>query len=149
MTENNVNSTISDSQETSLETVLSWIDKSSPTNRDRGTNFENLCLIYLKNSPRWVSYFQSVKTYKDWAEDHKNSVPDGRDTGIDLVGVKHDGSFAAIQCKFFTSEARVSKREIDSFIAASPLGENSFSERVVIATAPLGLMLKRRLMKIN
>ncbi|MXV44704.1 DEAD/DEAH box helicase family protein [Saccharibacter sp. 17.LH.SD] len=138
MPENNVVSAVSDSQGSPFENVLNWIDVSSPTNRDRGTNFEKLCLIYLKNSPRWVVLFKAVKTYRDWAIDHGERISDGRDTGIDLVGVCHDGRNVAIQCKFFTSGARISKKEIDSFISASPLRENGFSERLLITTAPLG-----------
>ncbi|WP_018980974.1 type ISP restriction/modification enzyme [Saccharibacter floricola] len=138
MPENTLASTVLSSQETPLEKLLGWIDTSSPTNRDRGTNFEQLCLTYLKNSPRWKALFQAVKTYAQWAAEHAEHVSDGRDTGIDLVGVRHDGRAVAIQCKFFTSGARVSKKEIDSFISASPLRESSFSDRLLITTAPLG-----------
>lgn len=131
-------STVSASQKSPFDRVLEWIDTSSPTNRDRGTNFEKLCLIYLKNSPRWGAQFQFVETYTEWAQKHTAYVSDGRDIGIDVVGTRHDGRVVAIQCKFFTSEARVSKGEIDSFISASPLRNDGFSDRVLITTAPLG-----------
>ena len=56
---------------------------------------------------------------------------DGKDIGIDLVCTLNDGSFAAVQCKFYRRNASVPKGDIDSFISAS---EKRFSHRFLVAT---------------
>ena len=73
---------------------------------------------------------QHVQPWSDWAREQEQ---DGSDTGIDLVGTRHDGSLVAIQCKFFESHRSIQKRDIDSFISAS--GKQLFAERLIVETA--------------
>ena len=39
----------------------------------------------------------------------------GSDTGIDLVALKHDGDYWAIQCKCYSEDAVIDKKSVDSF----------------------------------
>ncbi|MEX5304864.1 DEAD/DEAH box helicase [Kocuria sp. CPCC 205258] len=98
------------------------------TNYDRGAKFEELMVRYFELDPIYSSTFDRVMRWSDW--EGRNGQPD---TGIDLVA-RHrgDGSWTAIQCKFYEPHHYVSKADIDSFLAAS--GKEGFSNRIIIST---------------
>lgn len=101
--------------------------------RDSGTRFETLVRDWLSKDPAYRDLFSKVQTYKDWAEEHPELVPNKRDIGIDLVGTNaDDDSYTAIQCKFYPVKSTVSKSEVDSFIAAS--NKKCFTRRFLVAT---------------
>ncbi len=69
------------------------------------------------------------------------SEKDGRDIGIDLVARHRDGGWIAVQCKCYAPDARVGKKDIDSFLAATQISltggaGSAFSMRWIIATCP-------------
>ncbi len=70
----------------------------------------------------------------DWADEerptHLRSQPD---TGIDVVAENPEGGMTAIQCKFYKPHHRVSKRDLDSFLAAS--GREPFTKRLIVTTS--------------
>lgn len=43
----------------------------------------------------------------------------GKDTGIDLVALTHEGDYWAIQCKCYAENAAIDKPEVDSFLSTS------------------------------
>ena len=45
---------------------------------------------------------------------------------------RHDGGFAAVQCKLFDPDRRILKADIDSFISAS--SKDEFAERLIVET---------------
>lgn len=98
------------------------------TNYDRGAKFEELMVRYFELDPIYSSTFDRVMRWSDW--EGRNGQPD---TGIDLVA-RHrgDGSWTAIQCKFYEPHHYVSKADIDSFLAAS--GKEGFSNRIIVST---------------
>jgi len=66
----------------------------------------------------------------------------GKDTGIDLVALKHDNEYWAVQCKFYQETTIISKGSVDSFLSTSSRtfkDENSkitgFSKRLWISTS--------------
>ncbi|WP_196424577.1 type ISP restriction/modification enzyme [Bombella sp. ESL0385] len=127
---------MSNSQGTAFRTLLASFDEDGQGHktgqRDRGTGFEKLAQIYLQNEPKFQELFSEVLTFADWV---KKYIPGGsaRDTGVDLVGVMQDGSgFEAIQAKFYSPDHTISKKELDSFIAASNRAD--FISRRIIAT---------------
>lgn len=98
------------------------------TNYDRGAKFEELMVRYFELDPIYSSTFDRVMRWSDW--EGRNGQPD---TGIDLVARNRgDGSWTAIQCKFYEPHHYVSKADIDSFLAAS--GKEGFSNRIVVST---------------
>ncbi|MCX5615716.1 DEAD/DEAH box helicase family protein [Bombella sp. TMW 2.2559] len=123
-------------QDNSLKQILKSFETDSTgrqiSQRDKGTSFEKLALIYFQNEPKFKRLFSEVLTFGEWV---KKYVPDcsGRDTGVDLVGVMRDGSgFEAIQAKFYSSNHTISKKELDSFVTASNRLE--FTSRRIVAT---------------
>lgn len=114
----------------SLHTLLSTLRKSSRSEREKGTYFEELILTYLRNEATYKDLYSQVWSYADWA---KEQGIDGKDTGIDLVA-KTSGTdqYHAIQCKFYDEGYRVQKKDIDSFFTAS--GKKPFLHRVIVTT---------------
>lgn len=105
------------------------IRDNSPTNRDRGTGFEELMLKYLSIDPQWTEQFSRVWMWADWP----GAAHDRRDTGIDLVALDREtGGYCAIQCKFYEPHHTVEKADIDSFFTAS--GKGGFTRRLIIST---------------
>ena len=113
-----------------LATLLSTLRLASHTEREKGTYFEELVIVFLKNEPTYQDLYSDVWTYAQWA---KGQGLDGKDAGIDLVA-KTAGTdeFHAIQCKFYAPDYTVQKKDIDSFFTAS--GKKPFTRRVIIAT---------------
>ena len=98
--------------------------------RDLGRAFEDLCSVFLTQDPVHASDLSEVRSYADWARER--GIP-AADTGVDLVAkLVHEPGYAAIQCKFLKTGAKVPKAEIDSFLAAS--GRPEFCRRILIDT---------------
>jgi len=111
------------------ELLLSY-RQASRTERDKGTYFERLSVAFLENDPVQSEQYQEVKPFKEWADWYGW---DGTDTGIDLVAtLKDEEGFAAVQCKFYKPDHRISKADIDSFISAS--AKEPFRRRVIMDT---------------
>lgn len=93
---------------------------------DQGTQFERFTLSFLQTDPLWAEQFATVWMWDQWPEKW------GHDSGIDLVAQRRDGGLTAIQCKFYAPTHRVSKGDLDKFLAAS--GRGGFTERLVVST---------------
>jgi len=115
---------------TALEKLLDTYRQAAATEREKGTYFEGLIVAYLRNEASYRDLYAQVWTYADWA---REQGLDARDTGIDLVAqTQGSGEFHAIQCKFYSAEHRVTRRDIDSFFTAS--GKKPFTHRLIVTT---------------
>src|SRR5699024_7910710 len=103
---------------------------------DQGTRFERFTQSFLQTDPLWASQFAKVWMWDQWPEKW------GHDSGIDLVAERRDGGLKAIQCKFFAPTHRVSKGDLDKFLAAS--GRGGFTERLVVSTTTQWVPQRRR-----
>lgn len=113
-----------------LDRILKSYRDAAVTEREKGTYFERLALAYLKNDLVQVQQYSDVWTFGEWAAAHGE---DGRDTGIDLVAkLRDEEGYAAIQCKFYSPQHRIQKRDVDSFLSAS--SRQPFARRVFIDT---------------
>lgn len=113
-----------------LHDILTEFRERHPNERDKGTAFEGLCLTYFLHDAEQQQYIDKVWKFEHWAEEHGQ---DGRDTGIDLVARnRSDGSFCAIQCKFYGEEKTVHRADLDKFLAAS--GSKHFTRRIIVDT---------------
>ena len=113
-----------------LDDLLNSYREASRTERDKGTYFERLSVAFLENDPVQSEQYEDIKTFKEWADWYGWS---GTDTGIDLVAkLKDEDGFAAIQCKFYKTNHRMAKGDIDSFISAS--AKEPFRRRVIMDT---------------
>lgn len=107
-----------------------------PTVSERGTAFEKLMVRFLLEDKVFADRFKTVTRWDQW------EYNGGRvDTGIDLVAQeKSDGSWTAIQCKFYEPSTTLSKSHLDSFYTESGKtfqtnqGQEKFSQRMIIST---------------
>ncbi|MCE5291419.1 MAG: DEAD/DEAH box helicase [Nocardiaceae bacterium] len=102
--------------------------RAEPTNRERGTKFEQLMVRYFQLDPMLAQRYDQVWMWQDWPD------RDGKaDTGIDLVArAREGGDFTAIQCKFYEPDHSLRKEDIDSFFTAS--GKRPFTNRIIVST---------------
>ena len=101
-----------------------------------GIAFEKLMVNYFKTDPTLKAQFDEVYRWTDWCYNGGTA-----DTGIDLVAHRvDDGTWMAIQCKFYASNARIQKAHLDSFFEASghsfetENGSEYFGSRMIIST---------------
>lgn len=98
--------------------------------RDKGTSFEQLMILYFKHEPYYQELYSDVYSYKDWAQHHDKVA---KDTGIDLVAkTRVDGKYHAIQCKFVAPKYKLSKEDVNSFGFAG--GSSKFAHRILVCT---------------
>lgn len=116
-----------------LSELLSKIENASPTQRDKGTTFENLCVQYFLHEPKYAELYAVVLSYADWVEQYGDAVGimTKKDAGIDLVAVTKTGAYHAIQCKNY-NQTKIAKKDIDSFLAASD--KTYFTLRYIVAS---------------
>jgi predicted helicase len=114
--------------DSALRRILSKFRASSKTEREKGTYFEELIVAFLENDPVQKAQYDKVWTYADWAKEQGLS---GGDTGIDLVArIADDGTFCAIQCKFYDEDHTIQKADIDKFFSAS--SKTHFNRRLFV-----------------
>lgn len=115
-----------------LLTLLDTFRTTAKTEREKGTYFERLVQIYLRNEPKYQDLYQQVWLWEEWRADwtaQGNQDP-GKDTGIDLVALTHLGEYHAIQAKFWDADRTLYKKDVDSFFTAS--GKKPFTYRVIV-----------------
>jgi len=113
-----------------LSKILNTFRELSKTERDKGTYFEKLIVLYFRNEPAYKDLYDKVWMFSDWA---KEQGIDGRDTGIDLVArTSGTGEYHAIQCKLYAEDYKLQRKDIDSFFTAS--GKRTFTHRIIVAT---------------
>ena len=101
-----------------------------------GIAFEKLMVNYFRTDPTLKAQFDEVYRWTDWRYNGGKA-----DTGIDMVARRvDDGSWTAIQCKFYMPNAIISKSNLDSFFEASGRtfatedGIEHFGSRLIIST---------------
>ena len=116
--------------ETGFQGVLNYICEVAPSESHKGRFFERLMQTYFRVDPLYKERFTNVWLWKEWAAYRTDF--DGTDIGVDLVAEEREGGYCAIQCKCHGPNTRVSKKEIDSFIAAS--ASKCFTKRILVHT---------------
>ncbi|MHB1798529.1 MAG: DEAD/DEAH box helicase [Vulcanimicrobiaceae bacterium] len=118
---------------TALAQLLDTYRQDATSEREKGSYFEDLIRVYLRNEATYRDLYSDVWTYADWA---KSQGLDGRDSGIDLVArTQGTGEYHAIQCKLYAPDYKLQKKDIDSFFTAS--GKKPFTHRVIVSTTNL------------
>ena len=132
--------TASSQSETGFNAVINSLIDAASNPYMIGNEFERLIKRYFRVDPLYKERFTDVWRWKEWAALHTEF--DAVDTGIDLVARESSGEYCAIQCKCYHTDRRVSKGDIDSFIAAS--ASNWFARRILVHTgAELGPNVRR------
>lgn len=115
---------------TPLQQILASYRGAAVTEREKGTYFEELICVYLRNEPTYADLYSNVWMLSDVPAEFGISKAD---TGIDLVArTRGTGEFHAIQCKFYAEDYRIQKSDIDSFFTAS--GQKPFKHRIIVST---------------
>lgn len=120
---------VSNDSEKIFDKILKQINESAGSiQRDRGTYFEKLVEVYLKNEPVYKNLYSDVWLLHEVPVEYGISK---KDTGVDLVARnKNTGELTAIQAKFYSG--KVGKAEINSFIAE--LGKDYYSSGMIVST---------------
>lgn len=121
-----------------FEQVLEKYRKIAFSERDKGTRFERLMQAYLKTDPRYTSELKEVWL---WNEFPYRSDFGGKDTGIDIVVKTYKDEYWAVQCKCYQENTRITKADVDTFLATSSKiffdeneAQQKFSHRLWIST---------------
>lgn len=120
---------VSNDSEKIFDKILKQINESAGSiQRDRGTYFEKLVEVYLKNEPVYKNLYSDVWLLHEVPAEYGISK---KDTGVDIVARnKNTGELTAIQAKFYSG--KVGKAEINSFIAE--LGKDYYSSGMIVST---------------
>lgn len=101
-----------------------------------GIEFEHLMVKYLQLDPAQSLQFDQVYHWSDWPYNDAAA-----DAGIDIVARnRQDGSWTAVQVKFYQDHAWLPKSELDKFFERSGRrfttadGPTTFANRLVIST---------------
>lgn len=122
----------------SFHRVLEKYRKMAFSEHDKGARFERLMQAYLQTDPLYAYKFKQVWLWNEfpWRKDL-----DGKDVGIDLVALTHEGDYWAIQCKCYQETTNLDKGALDSFLATSSrtfkneeLKTVGFAQRLWIST---------------
>ena len=97
--------------------------------RVKGKQFEHICKWFLTNDPVYKHELRRVWLWDEWPGRW------GIDAGIDLVAEDRNGHLWAIQAKAYDPAYRVTKRDVNKFLAES--GREVFTYRMLIATTNL------------
>ena len=123
-----------------FQRVLDHIRSIAETEFAKGKLFERLMKTYFREDPLYSDRFSNVWLWSEWAATRSDF--DANDIGIDLVAEERDGGYCAIQCKCYAPGTRLSKPQLDSFLAAS--ARELFTARIVVDTGDeWGLNAKR------
>lgn len=117
--------------QTPLRQLLAQYREHSQTEREKGTYFERLAIVFMQRDPGMAQEYEDCWDYATWAR--QRGLPAG-DNGIDAVAkIRGEDSFCAIQCKFYREGSSIPKAELDKFL--STLGASRhFSRGLIIET---------------
>ena len=111
--------------------ALAYLRKNAKSPQRVGQAFEKLIKKYLLEDPLYNLRFTEVYLWSEWTQLRDDFH--GPDFGIDLVAQERDGGYCAIQCKCYAAETRISKKDVDTFIAAS--SREIFTSRIFVDTS--------------
>lgn len=106
---------------TAFDRLLGHYRGLSDSKRMQGNYFEQLTRHFLLQDATWGATYTDVWLWKDWPG--REGLPD---IGADLIARKADGTIVAVQCKFYDANKKVSKGDLDSFLAF--VGRNGIDE---------------------
>lgn len=100
-----------------------------------GKLFERGCKWMLEYVEPYASQLHDVWLWEEWPHNW------GVDHGIDLVAESRSGELWAIQAKAYGPRTRITKKDIDSFVAESsgtgPFDQPIFGQRLLVASTDL------------
>ncbi|WP_208442204.1 DEAD/DEAH box helicase [Bartonella raoultii] len=126
----------SDHEHVTLRSLLESYREQTTSKAQQGKIFEDFVSKYLMHDPLHYGRYEKVESYFEWAKKRKDW--NKNDIGIDLVAkLRNQEGYVAIQCKFYKADHQISKKDIDSFIAAS--GKDIFKYRLLVDSTEVEL----------
>ena len=113
-----------------FQQALDHLRSIADSEASKGRLFERLMKTFFSQDPVYKERFSDVWLWTEWAT--RQTDFSGGDIGIDLVAEERQGGCCAIQCKCYAASTRISKPQLDSFIAAS--ARDPFTARIVVDT---------------
>lgn len=99
-----------------FEQILTQYREQAFSEQDKGARFERLMQNYLLTDNIYSSRFRHVWL---WAEFPYRAEFGGKDVGIDIVCLTHEGDYWAVQCKCYRPNSRIDKPKVDTFLSTS------------------------------
>ncbi len=125
--------------------LLRRIRSTSRTEAEKGQWFENLFAQLARNEPEFE--LEGVWRWAQWPERKRLTGLSGQDIGVDLVALHRDGTWIAIQCKCYASHHRVTKADVQSFLAGSQ--QKIFGLRWIVTTSRWGRTAENLIQETN
>ena len=113
---------------------LRRIRETSRTEVEKGQWFENLFARLARNEPAFE--LEGIWRWAEWPERERLTGLSGQDVGVDLVAKHRDGTWIAVQCKCYAPSHRVTKDDVQAFLAGSQ--HETFGLRWIVATCRWG-----------
>ena len=109
----------------------------------KGHLFEHVIKRYFMHDPVYRQRFTDVWL---WGEED-NPKRDGQDYGIDLVAREQDGTFTAIQCKFYNKDQPLAWPGLTKFLAATSRKNSPYAQCILVYTGKQ--LSKKQMVEIN
>ena len=97
-------------------TFREWLDQIEHVAENpyqKGVLFERFMAAYLITDPLYANQLEAVWRYPDWPDRPEHWKADN--LGFDLVARTQEGSYWAIQCKFYDAGSRIDKAAVTNF----------------------------------
>lgn len=118
--------------------VIEKLDSRKLSDKKRGSIFEKLMKEYFLKDYKYCLILEDVYLWNEFP--FKKQFSPGQDIGIDLVAKTKSNEYWAIQCKFYSKNHCITKKDIDTFLSVSSkffyINNNkiNFSQRFLIST---------------
>ena len=124
---------------------LRRIRETSRTEVEKGQWFENLFARLARNEPAFE--LEGIWRWAEWPERERLTGLSGQDVGVDLVAKHRDGTWIAVQCKCYAPSHRVTKDDVQAFLAGSQ--HETFGLRWIVATCRWGRVAESIIQRTN
>ena len=134
-----------------LQELLGAFREGAQGPREKGNYFEQLVKAYLLHEPAYQGLFGGqVWLWEEWRQEwqRRGNADPSTDAGIDLVAeqdVDDNPDIYAIQAKFYSEGARISKGKMDSFL--SSMGKPPFTRGLLFVTSTEGSQHAQRVVQ--
>ena len=134
-----------------LQELLGAFREGAQGQREKGNYFEQLVKAYLLHEPMYQNLFGGqVWLWEEWRQEwqRRGNADPSTDAGIDLVAIQDvddNPDIYAIQAKFFSEGARISKKDMDSFL--SSMGRQPYTRGLLFVTSTEGSQHAQRVVQ--
>ena len=137
---------VSKNKPQTLNDILECIKSKADDKTKQGTEFEKLVKRFLQTEPGYKNQFKKVSLWDDWSKRTSGDI------GIDIICERYDGTYTAVQCKFYDKTA-IDNKGVSSFISAIKTVENksniTISQKIFVHTSDTETTIAHNKLKDN